>query len=269
MPPPNVRTIADLRQALAALGAQDQTFAAAGSRLTFGAKELDAALDGGLPVAALHEVYAAKEGDGPAASAFALALMLRAAPQKNIVWVRQDMAARELGELYPPGLAEFGADPRSIVSVQVKDAMAALRAGNEALRCPALGAVAIELWGPAKAVDLTATRRLVRAVEKTGTMALLIRLAAEPMPSAALSRWSVRTSSSAALTADAPGISRFDVDLLRHRAGFPPMSFCMEWDHDRSSFRTAFQAPALSRSMAAMAPDRSAAPDQTPLRRAG
>jgi protein ImuA len=140
------------------------------------------------------------------------------------------MTARELGELYPPGLAEFGADPSAILTVRVHDALAALRAGNEALRCAALGAVAIEIWGAPKALDLTATRRLARAAERAGVTALLLHVAAEPMPSAALSRWSVRTSASRALAAGAPGAGVFEADLLRHRAGFPPRSFRVEWD---------------------------------------
>jgi protein ImuA len=265
MPRPDALSLADLRRTLSVLNAPDSGFSTNGPRLSFGAAGLDEALGGGLPAGALHEVYAAKDSDGPAASAFALAMMLRAAAGQKIVWIRQDMAARELGELYPPGLAAFGAEPGSVLSVQVRDAVAALRAGNEALRCGALGAVAIELWGTHKSVDLTATRRLARAAEKTATTALLIRFAADPVPSAALSRWCVRTAPSAAFIADAPGASRFEVELLRHRAGLPPRTFCVEWDREQ----TVFREPALSRFVAAPAADRPAASDQAPLRRAG
>jgi protein ImuA len=265
MPLPDLRKIADLKRALAALDAPAAGFAAAAQRITFGADFVDDAIGGGLPAAALHEIYPAGDGDGAAASAFALALMLRAAPGRKIVWIRQDMAARELGELYPPGLAEFGADPDAILIVQARDAVSALRAGNEALRCSALGAVAIEIWGGEKAADLTATRRINRAADAAGTTALLIRLAAEPVPSAASSRWRVRTAASASLIADAPGASRFDIELVRHRAGFPPRSFCVEWDRDECVFRK----PALSRFVAAVSADRPAASDQTPFRRAG
>jgi protein ImuA len=264
MPRPHALTLADLRRTLAAIST-DSGFSVPEQRLTFGAPAVDEALEGGMPAGALHEVYAAEGHDGPAASAFALAVMLRATAGRKIVWVRQDMAARELGEIYPPGLAAFGADPCSILSVQARDAVAALRAGNEALRCPALGAVAIEIWGMSKAADLTATRRLARAAEKTQTTTLLIRLAADPVPSAALSRWRVRSASSAAFIADAPGASRFNIELVRHRAGLPPRTFCVEWDRDECAFRT----PALSRLVAAAAADRPAASDQAPLRRAG
>jgi protein ImuA len=175
------------------------------------------------------------------------------------------MAARELGELYPPGLAEFGADPEAVLTVRARDGAAALRAGHEALRCAALGAVAIETWGAPKALDLTATRRLARAAEKAGTSALLIRLNAEPVPSAALTRWRVRAAPSVPLAADAPGMSVFDVELLRHRAGLPPGTFRVEWDRDQ----TVFREPALSRFVAAASAYRPAASAEAPLRRAG
>jgi protein ImuA len=270
MPSPDASTLTELRRALSTLGAPDPGFCPPEQRITFGSAALDEALQGGLPAGALHEIYAGEGNDGAVAFGFSLAMLLRAAAGRSLVFIRQDMAARELGELYPPGLAEFGAEPGSILSVQVKDAVEALRAGNEALRCPALGAVAIELWGKAKAVDLTATRRLARAAEKAGTTALLVRHAAEPVPSAALSRWRVRSTSSAPFIADAPGMSRFDIELLRHRAGLPPRRFCVEWDRDQSVFRTAaFQASALPRSVAAAPADRPTAPHQAPLRRAG
>lgn len=270
MPPPDASTLAELRRALSTLGAPEQGFSSQEHRLSFGSRVLDDALDGGLPAGTLHEVYAGAGNDGPAAFGFSLAMLLRAAPGRTMVFIRQDMAARELGELYPPGLAEFGADPRSILSVQVKDAVEALRAGNEALRCQALGGVAIELWGKTKTVDLTATRRLARAAEKAGVTALLIRHAAQPEPSAAMSRWRVCSAPGAPFIADAPGTSRFDIELLRHRAGLPARRFCVEWDRDQFAFRTAaFQTSALPRFVAAAPADRPAAPHQAPLRRAG
>jgi protein ImuA len=257
-------TLAGLRRSLAAIAAAETGFGDEPARFTFGVPEMDRAVGGGLPRGTLHDVYAARVADGPAAFGFGLALMLRATEAgRKIVWVRQDMTARELGELYPPGLAEFGADPSAILTVRVNDALAALRAGNEALHCAALGAVAIEIWGTPKALDLTATRRLARAAERAGVTVLLLHVSAEPMPSAALTRWSVRTSASRALAAGAPGASVFEADLLRHRAGFPPRSFRVEWDRDECVFRE----PPLSGSVAAFAADRPAAPVEAPHRR--
>jgi protein ImuA len=258
--------IAALRRSLAAIEAGDTGFSEREAPISFGLAEIDEALGGGLAHAALHEVFAGSAADGPAATGFALALMLRAVrPEQKIVWVRQDMAAREGGELYAPGLAEFGADPSAIIQVRVADALSALRAANEALRCCALGAVALDIWAAPKALDLTATRRLARAAALSGTPAFLIRTGAEPVPSAAMSRWRVRTAPSRPLAADAPGFPVFDIALLRHRAGLAPRRFRVEWDRDQCAFR----APALSRAVAAASVHRSAAPAEAPFRRAG
>src|SRR5690606_4391029 len=158
--------------------------------------------------------------DAPAAMAFTLALARRALdPGRKLVWVRQDMATRETGALYPPGIAELGADPSAIILVRVRDPVSVLRAANEALRCAALGAFVIAIWGEPKPLDLTGTLRLARAAEMASTTAFLIRAAATPVPSAAFSRWRVRAAPSRALAANAPGAPMFEVELMRHRAG--------------------------------------------------
>jgi len=231
--------------------------------ISFGLPSIDRVLGGGLRRAALHEVFAMRGGDAPAADGFALALMLRAASARKIIWVREQMAEREAGELYPRGLAAFGGDPASIVVVRVRDALSALRAAHEALQCPALGAVALGVCGAPKALDLTATRRLALAAEKSGVTAFLVRQAAEPMPSAAQTRWQVRARPSCAQDG-APGAAAFDITLMRHRAGLPVMSFCVEWDHDQCAFR----GPAHTGAVATLASRRPAAAFQ-PLRRAG
>jgi protein ImuA len=205
----------------------------------------------------LHEVFASRPGDGAAASGFGLALALRAGGRdRTIVWVRQDMVTLEDGELNPTGLLAFGGDPAAVLLVRVRDALAALRAGNEALRCAALGAVLIELWGAPKSLDLTASRRLARAAAQSGIGAFLLRSHAAPQPSAATSRWSVRALASVPLEANAPGAPRFAIDLLRHRAGFPPRRWCVEWDRDQLAFRQT----TLSRPVASLVADRSPAP---------
>jgi protein ImuA len=252
-----------LRQSLATLEAAENGFAAKSEPITFGMADLDRALGGGLPRGTMHEIHAARGADA-AAEGFALALMLRAAkPAQPLVWVRQDIVAHELGELHAPGFAELGADPDSVIAVRVRDALSAIRAGNEALRCRGLGAVAIEIWGAPKALDLTATRRLTRAAQTAGTTAFLIRIAAAPAPSAAWSRWHVRTLSSVPLAANAPGLPTFAIDLERHRAGCPPRSFCVEWDRDKHAFRKS----ALSGPVVSAAADRPAASAEAFLRR--
>jgi protein ImuA len=184
--------------------------------------------------------------------------MLRAQqPGQTIVWVRQNMAVQEYGALYAPGLAEFGADPASIIQIQVPDSLSALRAAHEALQCSALGAVALELWGSPKVLDLTATRRLLHRAALSRTPCFLMHTSGEPAPNAAFSRWRVRAAASRALAANAPGFPAFEISLLRHRGGVPPQCFRMEWDRDFRMFR---ETP-LSRALAPSIVHRPAAPD--------
>ena len=247
--------LAGLRRSLARIETEGRGTAPS-HPFTLGLPEIDGALGGGLPRAALHEVFAIRSGDSAAASGFGLGLALRSGERgRKIIWVRQDMAAHDQGELNPIGLLEFGGDPEAMLLVRTPDALATLRAGNEALRCAALGAVVIEIWGTPKILDLTATRRLSHAAAQSGIGVFLIRSAAEPHPSAAMSRWGVRALASLPLEAGAPGAPRFAIDLLRHRAGFPSRCWHVEWDRDQLAFRP----PALSRAVAAASADRSPA----------
>eukprot|EP01037_Dinobryon_pediforme_P027134 gene27134-29923_t len=150
----------------------------------------------GLARAALHELYAAQEADAAGVTGVALAFARLAKPQAPILWVRQGFLDREAGVPYPPGLAEFGLDPAMLTLVRAQDAQGVLQAGLEGARCAALGAVMIELWGEAKALDLTASRRLALAAKASGTPALMVRIAATPAASAAETRWLVRAAPS-------------------------------------------------------------------------
>ncbi|HEY8382443.1 MAG TPA: hypothetical protein VIL09_09860 [Microvirga sp.] len=226
--------LSGLRRTLARLG-QGREQAAHGL-FTCGAPVLDELLGGGLARGALHEVYAAATADAAAASGFAAGLALRAAGKRPIAWVRQDFVDVETGRLHAPGLVEFGLHPDRLILIQVPDAAGVLKAGAEALRCGALGAVLMEPWGSPKVLDLTATRRLALAAGQTSVTPFLIRLAAQPMASAAATRWSVRAGASAALEANAPGFPVFSATLLRHRAGLPPRTWLVEWDRDRCAF---------------------------------
>lgn len=265
-------TLAALRRSLVDL---EQGFRPGASEFfALGLPVIDTALGGGLARAALHELHAATVDDAGAAVGFAAVLGLKAAAvqqavPRSMVWVRRDGPAAA-GQIYPPGLAELGLDPARLLLVRARDAVGVLRAGAEALRCPALGAVLIELWGEAPVLDLTASRRLSLAAARSGVTALLLRIAANgagrAAPSAAMTRWAVRAVASVPLAANAPGLPAFAITLLRHRAGVPGQEWHVEWDRDRHCFRPA--AP-LPRPVAAVPADRSATLAAWPLRRAG
>lgn len=233
-----------------------------------GSARLDAALHGGIARGALHEVFGASApGDAAAAAGFALGLALRVAEDRPLFWIRHDRADAETGALHGAGLAAFGLDPARLVMVRAGSVEQVLHAGAEAARCPPVGAVLAELWGEARAVDLTASRRLALAAEKSGVTLVMIRLGAAPVPSAATSRWSARPAPSAPLEANAPGKPAFTVSLLRHRAGIAGQTWPVEWDCDHVCFRD--PAP-LSGALVPVPAGREAAPQRrTGWRRTG
>lgn len=246
-------TLSDLRRSLAE--AALRTGPAAAGRIALGVASLDEALNGGLMRAALHEIYAAEVADLAAATGFALGLALRtgqadggaqeAAAERPILWARQDFVDAEAGRLHAPGLNELGLDPSRFLLVRARDGEGVLRAGAEAARCPALGAVLIEPWGEPRPFDLTASRRLALAAEGSGVPVLLLRVAAAEAPSAARTRWQVRALASRALEANAPGAPAFAVRLLRQRGGAAEREWRVEWDRDRRTFaeRSLFDRP--------------------------
>jgi protein ImuA len=214
----------------------------------------------------LHEVFAETAPDAVCAAGFAAALAVRIAGDRPVLWARQDYADVEAGGLYGPGLVELGLDPGRLIVVRTADAQGVLRAGADAARCPALGAVLLEPWGEAKALDLTASRRLALAAGQSGVTLLMIRAAAQPRPSAAMTRWSVRPRLSRALEAVTPGFPAFTLTLLRHRAGRSEQTFDVEWDRDRAAFTDL--AP-LSGRLAAPVAGGALGEAEPPLRRAG
>ncbi len=158
--------------------------AASRERFTSGAPAVDDVLGGGLARGGLHEVLATG-ADAPAAAGFVAGLMLRAAPSgRPMVWVRRPSPRSRSAASMRRAWPRFGVDPDELILVGAHDAVGALRAGVEAVRCAALGAVVIETWGAPKALDLTATRRLALASERSGVTTFLLRVGAGT-PSAA------------------------------------------------------------------------------------
>ncbi|MBV9331467.1 MAG: DNA repair protein [Alphaproteobacteria bacterium] len=189
----------------------------------------DLCLKGGLRLGALHEVFA-KDGGNGAACGFAAGLAQLCQRGKSLLWVRQDFSALEHGEIHACGFSEFGISPARLFLMRAANATDALRGGLEALSCPALGAVILEIPGTPKILDLSASRRLGLAAQSHGVTAILLRLCAMPAPSACETRWTIAAASSARGEEDweAP---RFDVGLSRNRHGAVG-HWVMEWSED-------------------------------------
>jgi protein ImuA len=231
--------------------------AAASETIALGAPALDRRLGGGILRAALHEAYAETAADAPAATGFALALARRAMAEvrdKPLLWIRQEALTAEAGVPYPPGLADIGVDPAAVAFIRVRDAKEALQVGAEAGRCATVGATLIELFGAARAYDLTASRRLALAAAAAGAPIFIVRAGSVPAPSAAASRWLVRALPSRPRPANAPGSAAFAIFLLRRRggaAGQEQHAWRVEWSRDRGAFKDrTFDAPSLSRAVA-------------------
>ena len=190
----------------------------------------------GLARGCLHELYAS--GGDQAASAFGalLAFGRMAAGERALLVVRQSFLFREAGAPYAPGLAEFGLDHRRLILVEAADTTAALQAALDGARCPSLGAVLADLYGDSRALDLTASRRLALAARESGVPVLMARTGVSPMPSAAETRWLVRSAPSRPMPASAPGPPAFSLTLLRRRGGFEHGEWHLEWNRDRGIF---------------------------------
>ena len=197
-------------------------------------RPVDAWLTEGMASAQLHEIFATMD-DAASGAGFAVAATLaaRAAP---IMWLRTEGSERQGGRLHAGGLVEMGLDVSSLVLALVEDEASLLRAAADAARCQGLGTLLIESWGRAPGIDLTATRRLMLAAESSGVTILSLRVAAEPVPSAAATRWQVASCRSRPLEADAPGRPAFDIELLRRRGGQAGLRWRVEWNRDAYIF---------------------------------
>src|SRR5712672_4320320 len=187
-------TLATLRGSIEHIEAHGDAYLP--DRVALGHADADVTLQGGLAVGAMHEVFAEAGRQSAAATGFIAGLAGRVTARRPLVWVRQDFSEIESGALSMSGLTELGLDPRALVTVRAADVDAALRTTADALACAALGAVVLEVWGQARQLDLVASRKLTLAAAASGVTALLLRMAAEPRPSTAETRWIVRAAHS-------------------------------------------------------------------------
>lgn len=233
--------LAALKQKIARM---ERTFLSFGeeTRMKFplGHAGADAALQGGIARGALHEIYAS-ERDAASGAAFAAMLALRtAAPEKVLLWVRQDFIATQCGLLSAQGLLDLGLNPDRLLLVHMKNAASALRAASDALSCKALGAVVLELWGQPKALDLAASQKFARRSAQSAVTLFVVRIAArEISPSTAETRWLVRADRVPDFVGEW-GNPRFEATLARNRHG-QTGSWAMEWNCDACVFREAPQ----------------------------
>jgi protein ImuA len=232
-----------LRARIATLGHDRAVYSNA--RMSFGHGPLDAWLDGGLKRAQLHEIFTEDAEDAGSVAGFAAMLALIAQDEgRSLVWLRTRQAERRGGRFHAAGFAELGGDPGSVLLAVVPDTISLLRGAVEALRCAGLCAVIAECWGYSPELDLMASRRLTLAAERSGVTALMLRAGANPAPSTADTRWSIRSAPSRSMEACAPGHPALDLTLLRRRGGPAEKSWRVEWDRERRCFAEPARTPA-------------------------
>lgn len=203
---------------------------ALGEAVATGHEAIDTALGGGLVRGRLHELFAAGVDDGPSAAGFATMLAVRFGGE--LIWLRQDRAEKRSGRLYAHGLSELGLDPAKVIMVLVDQPLHLLRAAADTIACSGNGTVIVELWQNPRELDLTASRRLAMAAADAGVALLMLRIDAEPQPSAAWTRWRIAAAPSVPFEAHAPGLPTLTLELTRHRQGPQNRRWDVVWDRD-------------------------------------
>jgi protein ImuA len=177
----------------------------------------------GLPLGCLHEARSESPGGAAALTAFAGAIAGRLG---TALWCAQRTDRTNAG-VYGPGLAQVGLKPEHVLAVTAACNSDILAAMEEGLRHRVLACVV----GEVARLNLTASRRLQLAAEKSGVTAFVLRtppcrfkteLQTEPITAA--SRWRITQVPSAPHSLPeagrAPSIrSRWRLELLQSRSG--------------------------------------------------
>lgn len=241
-------------------------------RISMGHAGIDRALGGGLLRGRLHEFYAIDAADASSATGFAGMLAIRLGG--GILWMRETRAERQGGVLHAAGMVEIGVDPGRMIVALLPDTLSVLRAAADVVRCDGVGVAVIEVHRDPAVLDLTASRRLTLAAEESGVAVLLLRIAGTPGPSAAETRWAVRSAASLPLEANAPGHPMLDIELLRQRGRAAGGCWQVEWNREQANFRSAdidadIDAPPLSGTVVSISGDGPFVADAAPIRRTG
>ncbi|WP_245458914.1 MULTISPECIES: hypothetical protein [unclassified Rhizobium] len=216
--------------------------------LATGVDDLDAALQGGLPLDALTEIRSLGLRDAGAASGFALALAARLHAQAlgaeaakiPILWIGDTVATMEAGLPYAIGIRNFGLEPEAFLQASPRRLEDALWVAEAALGSAAFALVILEVRGNPSRFGLTESRRLALRAKAAGRPLFLLRQGGEEEASSALFRFSVEP---------APALARPlpDGSVLGGSIGHPafrltlekshnpaPLSITLEWNaHDR------------------------------------
>jgi protein ImuA len=185
--------------------------------LPFGVPAIDQRLpQGGLELGCLHEVAGGGEGaiHGAAAATFTAGIAARTSGK--VLWCVTK------ADLFAPAFAQVGLPPDRVIYVEAGDEKSLLACFEEGLRHGGLGAVV----GEVARLSITASRRLQLAAESSGSIGLAIRRWRRQteavdfgQPTASVTRWRVTALPSTPLPATGVGCARWQLELIRCRAG--------------------------------------------------
>ena len=134
-------TVISLRERLSRLTPSRRAAADQPLPVRTGVTAVDHTLGGGLLRGTVHDIAPADPGSQGAATGFTLALAscaLAPSPERapgHMLYIQQTFAGHEAGELYAPGLARLGLQPRCITLFRARRTQDVLWAMEEALKC--------------------------------------------------------------------------------------------------------------------------------------
>lgn len=257
--------IASLRQTIQAIEAACIRKAPRSARMHVetGVPSIDETLGGGLNRGTVHELLPKSIQDLGTAAGFAFGLAARANQvQAHTLYIQHDFTIAETGRPYLPGLKLAGVDAASLIYLHVPRPEDVLWAMGEALKCKGFATVIAEFPAHARALDLTATRRLTLAAQEGMGFGLILRHTGTIEPNAATTRWFVSSAPSRTDKFGGIGPANFHLDLVKNRFGL-----CGQWQVEWHPHERKFAVPALPGSLARPFAGRS---DRTrPLAQAG
>lgn len=165
-----------------------------------------------FPTGGIHEFLINDPSDDACTIGFIAGILAHLMRQGGaVIWITRHK------KLFPPAFKQFGIEPDRLILIDLRQEKEALWVMEEALQYPGLAAVVGEL----NQIDLTASRRLQLAVEKSRVTGFILRAAHQRINTiACVARWQV-TSLPSESADGLPGVSfpRWKVDLLRVRNG--------------------------------------------------
>ncbi len=196
----------------------------------------------------LHEIKPEAYGDGPAALAFALAVIAEQAAQVErrdlVLWCLTNKAAREWGRPYGPGLIASGLDPALLLIVMARNADDAAWALEEGLKSRALIAAlaGIEIKTPLMRPPSQPCRASLAHAMPAALGSSTRKPSRHPHHAGASPRGEADPSPSMRRR---PGAPSWQLTLERCRGEAPGRSFIVEFSHE--SFRFHLSAASSDR----------------------